>query len=849
VDNLNLAGLGAARSFLLVAPDMDDSPACPTCVWTDGRNGLGVAAETYLLAEVVPLVERLFNVGTGRGSRALLGTSMGATGALIQGFRHPDRFGLVGAMSPLLDLASHPVTDRPVAPDAGARYDAYLLSQGLRPRGGVDIDYRNLSPLELAPQVIAANVEVVITALFEEGTGNERAAARLAELGLPHTYFSHGGARFTSDGALFRSHVFGALLRTFDEPLPTPAVFSYKSADRAFSVWGYDFTVTRQNTEFLNVLGARADGSDFILAGTGDVAVRTPRAFTPGQRYQVTMTPDQRTEDPRDPGQKLAPSRPRQIQATADARGRLAFPVELRPSRVLDEPGPLSWFDAGWVEKFEFPHVRVEIAPLRAESVDPSTGTPWLWKDTLPAPFAGWNVSVSPWPGNPQVLTVDFDSPALRLRARSYVALPDSYLKQERAFPVLYFVHGTVDGAPPQSGKWQSYNMGFQKRSALARSQYVVVSVDMGDASWCQYCWWIDSLHPKSDTIPGRNDTTGPHLPPADAEKHLYSEVIPLVEAMFRVRTDRGGRGIIGNSMGGAGAVTNGFRHPDTFAFVGGLSGYLYDVSTLGSNENSIYFDRQGYPSRYEGEVWYRNISPFELGSHLPGTDVEVLVSAGDGCVDPVNADNYCIEDVVTDPPSTDPLLTVVSGGYVEKEIRSDNDRASRRWAEVGAAHTFATMHGIHYKPDGEVYESWYLDRINRKFASTTVDPFRFSYKSAFRSFTAWGYGFAVDRPNDEFLNVLGARLDGRSFTLAGTGRVTVTTPPTLKGNHSYRVRITDASGAVREAALRSDGSGRLTLPVTLGAERTEDERNELIDAGRFAFPTTHVELLEPRDI
>ncbi|HEX9765519.1 MAG TPA: alpha/beta hydrolase-fold protein, partial [Nitriliruptorales bacterium] len=107
-DRLAVPELGDRHRFLLVVPDADEVPACATCVWIDGRNDLGVDAETHLHHEVVPLVESLFNVRSDRAGRAILGTSMGATGALIQGARHPDRFAFIGAMSPLLDLAGQP---------------------------------------------------------------------------------------------------------------------------------------------------------------------------------------------------------------------------------------------------------------------------------------------------------------------------------------------------------------------------------------------------------------------------------------------------------------------------------------------------------------------------------------------------------------------------------------------------------------------------------------------------------------------------------------------------------------------------------------------------------------------
>ncbi|HEX9767315.1 MAG TPA: alpha/beta hydrolase-fold protein, partial [Nitriliruptorales bacterium] len=684
-------------------------------------------------------------------------------------------------------------------------------------------------------QLVWANVDTVITSVIDEDSANAPAAALLAQLGVPHAYVPHAGERFASDGQVLREHVLDPMLRVFDHPLPAPHRFSYKTTDRAFGVWGYEFDVDRPNTEFLSVLGARLDGTDLILAGTGTVTVTTPATFEPGRTMPVVLTPDPHTEDPRASGQALAPLRPVELLIEADAHGRLTFEVELGGARVHDEDEIL--LEHG---QFQFPHVRVEVGEPGTPAAAVESGTPWLWRSCtseqceLPEPFSGWNVRVHPWAGNPQVLTLDFDSPVLGLRARNYVHLPDAYLVEDRPFPVLYFLHGTIDGDPPPSANYQSWNMRFQEPRLLEAQQYVVVSADMNDSSWCFKCWWIDHLDPPVGDIPWLRNFPLTEVP---AETHLHQELLPLIEAMFRVRDDRGGRGVIGNSMGGGGAATQGFRHPDTFAFVGGVSGWQYDVASsynyhMGPETAAIYFRRQGYPYREEGEIHYRNVSPSELGSHLPGADVELVTTVGDGCVDFLDSSNHCGHRV--------DLLSLT-----EALARRDLDHVSPKyWTQVGVPHTVGSYAGTHYFPDGDVYESWYVDRINTTFASERVDPFRFAYKSAYPTFEAWGYDFVVERPNVEFLNVLGAQLDGRSFSLAGTGRVTVTTPAVFLPNHVYRVVITAPDGTTRELAVRTGKDRRLVMELELGPPREDDERRELVEAGIFPFPITRVDVL-----
>ena len=55
-------------------------------------------------------------------------------------------------------------------------------------------------------------------------------------------------------------------------------------------------------------------------------------------------------------------------------------------------------------------------------------------------------------------------------------------------------------------------------------------------------------------------------------EDYIVQDLIRDVESRFPVATGRSNRAITGVSMGGFGAVKLALRHPDLFAFVGGMS-------------------------------------------------------------------------------------------------------------------------------------------------------------------------------------------------------------------------------------------------------------------------------------
>jgi S-formylglutathione hydrolase FrmB len=55
-------------------------------------------------------------------------------------------------------------------------------------------------------------------------------------------------------------------------------------------------------------------------------------------------------------------------------------------------------------------------------------------------------------------------------------------------------------------------------------------------------------------------------------EDYIINDLPADVERRFPVRADRGGRSIIGVSMGGFGAVNLALRHPEKFVFAGAIS-------------------------------------------------------------------------------------------------------------------------------------------------------------------------------------------------------------------------------------------------------------------------------------
>ena len=87
----------------------------------DGPNGArGPRAQenltgytTSLLDEVMPAVERSYNVSRDRNQRAIAGLSMGGIEALLTGLNHLDKFAWIGSFSGALTMYPNPAAPRP----------------------------------------------------------------------------------------------------------------------------------------------------------------------------------------------------------------------------------------------------------------------------------------------------------------------------------------------------------------------------------------------------------------------------------------------------------------------------------------------------------------------------------------------------------------------------------------------------------------------------------------------------------------------------------------------------------------------------------------------------------------
>jgi enterochelin esterase-like enzyme len=160
---------------------------------------------------------------------------------------------------------------------------------------------------------------------------------------------------------------------------------------------------------------------------------------------------------------------------------------------------------------------------------------------------AAWELADVP---HGTVVTEWQKSSVLNRTERVVVYLPPGYEKSSVRYPVLYLVHGSGD--VPESwtnaghANWILDNLIAQKR---AKPMVVVM--------------------PAGHALPFTAPRNGPVTNNDLFEQYLTKEVIPTVEAKYRIAKSSRNRALAGLSMGGGHTIYTGFSRPELFSALG----------------------------------------------------------------------------------------------------------------------------------------------------------------------------------------------------------------------------------------------------------------------------------------
>jgi enterochelin esterase-like enzyme len=143
-----------------------------------------------------------------------------------------------------------------------------------------------------------------------------------------------------------------------------------------------------------------------------------------------------------------------------------------------------------------------------------------------------------------------------------YVYTPPGYDATKKAtYPVLYLLHGFSDEASGWSAVGHA-NVILDNLIAQgkAKPMIVVMPLGYGTMEMIRLGWgaW------------GHNDVRDKNF--SNFQKALLTEVMPRIEAEYRVKNDRNSRAIAGLSMGGSESLLTGLNNLDKFAWIGAFS-------------------------------------------------------------------------------------------------------------------------------------------------------------------------------------------------------------------------------------------------------------------------------------
>jgi S-formylglutathione hydrolase FrmB len=317
-------GLTAAYPSIVVSPNGDSG------YWSDWYNAGAFGPpmyETYVVDQLIPLIDARFRTSADRSQRAVMGTSMGGYGAMMVAARHPDLFAGAASLSGSVDtnLPGNAAAVSLSPTFQGAQPDAIY-----GPRATQEVRWRGHNPTDLVENLRGLDLQVrsangVLNPAIGENPLSADSVSCLVELGVysasismhnaltssgvPHLWKDYGAGCHTVPN--FKREIADTLARfatVFAHPPARPASFDYRSIEPAFGVWNWRIGAdSKRPLEFLQVRGASARG--VTLVGSGTTTVTTPAWFRCARRVDLT-------------GATVASVAP-------DAAGRISFAVSL----------------------------------------------------------------------------------------------------------------------------------------------------------------------------------------------------------------------------------------------------------------------------------------------------------------------------------------------------------------------------------------------------------------------------------------------------------------------------------------------------------------------------------------
>jgi enterochelin esterase family protein len=170
------------------------------------------------------------------------------------------------------------------------------------------------------------------------------------------------------------------------------------------------------------------------------------------------------------------------------------------------------------------------------------------------------------------MLKVWYDSPVLGFRRRMCIYTPPGYEKGKEKYPVLYLLHGGFN----DEETWITMgrvNVIMDNLIAQGKAKPMIVVMPNGNPDQAAVSFDSYPLTPPSNQ---GTTTQGFNMLGGLFEKSLVKDVIPFVEANYRVLANKENRAVVGYSMGGGQTFRITLDNPDVFGYIGAFGPAIF---------------------------------------------------------------------------------------------------------------------------------------------------------------------------------------------------------------------------------------------------------------------------------
>ncbi len=184
-----------------------------------------------------------------------------------------------------------------------------------------------------------------------------------------------------------------------------------------------------------------------------------------------------------------------------------------------------------------------------------------------------------------------------------FIYLPKGYQDRDKQFPVLYHLHGAF-----ARESWVDYEtqfLGSKVEKAVAEGIIEPTII-------------VSTFDPEGNRM-WSNSFDGKH----SVSIGILNDLIPYVDSNYRTINIKSGRAIQGFSMGGFGAVVNGFKAPELFSAILIWDGALHDWNTLSSNRKSI------ADKMFGSQTYFEKHSPYGMTENAAENDPALFMVVG----------------------------------------------------------------------------------------------------------------------------------------------------------------------------------------------------------------------------